>query len=105
VLGGEQREMTIMFQRCPPASPPFPSRSSHDPQGLTEADEPAFPDTSYQTAILGQEGQPSTSIWAMPSWLSGIAPLDDKEHQLNAMRGRARICWSGSRGLNEVRQA
>ena len=80
VLGGEEREMTIMFSDVRG----FTSISEtykHDPQGLTALMNRFL--TPLTNAILGRKGYIDKYMGdaIMAFW---NAPLDDKEHQLNA---------------------
>jgi adenylate cyclase len=80
VLGGEDREMTIMFSDVRG----FTSISEtykHDPQGLTALMNRFL--TPLTNAILGRKGYIDKYMGdaIMAFW---NAPLDDKDHQLNA---------------------
>src|SRR4030088_951502 len=80
VLGGEEREMTIMFSDMRG----FTSISEtykNDPQGLTALMNRFL--TPLTNAILNRKGTIDTYMGdaIMAFW---NAPLDDKEHQLNA---------------------
>jgi adenylate cyclase len=80
VLGGEEREMTIMFSDVRG----FTSISEsykHDPQGLTTLMNRFL--TPLTNAILARKGTVDKYMGdaIMAFW---NAPLDDKEHQLNA---------------------
>jgi adenylate cyclase len=80
VLGGEEREMTIMFSDVRGFTT-ISESYKHDPQGLTRLMNRFL--TPLTNAILAQKGTIDKYMGdaIMAFW---NAPLDDKEHQLNA---------------------
>jgi adenylate cyclase len=80
VLGGEQREMTIMFSDVRGFTT-ISESYKHDPQGLTALMNRFL--TPLTNAILARKGTIDKYMGdaIMAFW---NAPLDDKEHQLNA---------------------
>ena len=91
VLGGEEREMTIMFSDVRG----FTSISEtykHDPQGLTALMNRFL--TPLTNAILAARA-PSTNIWATPSWRSGTRRSTTRSMRSTPARRRS-TCSSGS---------
>jgi adenylate cyclase len=80
VLGGEEREMTIMFSDVRGFTT-ISESYKHDPQGLTSLMNRFL--TPLTNAILARKGTIDKYMGdaIMAFW---NAPLDDKEHQLNA---------------------
>jgi adenylate cyclase len=80
VLGGEEREMTIMFSDVRGFTT-ISESDKHDPQGLTTLMNRFL--TPLTNAILARKGTIDKYMGdaIMAFW---NAPLDDKEHQLNA---------------------
>jgi adenylate cyclase len=80
VLGGEEREMTIMFSDVRGFTT-ISESYKHDPQGLTRLMNRFL--TPLTNAILARKGTIDKYMGdaIMAFW---NAPLDDKEHQLNA---------------------
>jgi len=80
VLGGEEREMTIMFSDVRGFTT-ISESYKHDPQGLTALMNRFL--TPLTNAILARQGTIDKYMGdaIMAFW---NAPLDDKEHQLNA---------------------
>ena len=80
VLGGEEREMTIMFSDVRGFTT-ISESFKHDPQGLTKLMNRFL--TPLTNAILARKGTIDKYMGdaIMAFW---NAPLDDKEHQLNA---------------------
>jgi adenylate cyclase len=80
VLGGEEREMTIMFSDVRGFTT-ISESFKHDPQGLTRLMNRFL--TPLTNAILARKGTVDKYMGdaIMAFW---NAPLDDKEHQLNA---------------------
>jgi adenylate cyclase len=80
VLGGEEREMTIMFSDVRGFTT-ISETYKHDPQGLTKLMNRFL--TPLTNAILARKGTIDKYMGdaIMAFW---NAPLDDKEHQLNA---------------------
>jgi adenylate cyclase len=80
VLGGEEREMTIMFSDVRGFTT-ISESYKHDPQGLTALMNRFL--TPLTNAILARKGTIDKYMGdaIMAFW---NAPLDDKEHQLNA---------------------
>src|SRR6266850_2409225 len=80
VLGGEEREMTIMFSDVRGFTT-ISESFKHDPQGLTKLMNRVL--TPLTNAILARKGTIDKYMGdaIMAFW---NAPLDDKEHQLNA---------------------
>src|SRR5713226_2319551 len=99
VLGGEEREMTIMFSDVRGFTT-ISESFKHDPQGLTKLMNRFL--TPLTNAILARKGTIDKYMGdaIMAFW---NAPLDDKEHQLNACEA-ALDMLERIDGLNEVRQ-
>src|SRR5713226_945878 len=99
VLGGEEREMTIMFSDVRGFTT-ISESFKHDPQGLTKLMNRFL--TPLTNAILARKGTIDKYMGdaIMAFW---NAPLDDKEHQLNACEA-ALDMLERIEGLNEVRQ-
>jgi adenylate cyclase len=99
VLGGEEREMTIMFSDVRGFTT-ISESFKHDPQGLTKLMNRFL--TPLTNAILARKGTIDKYMGdaIMAFW---NAPLDDKEHQLNACAA-ALDMLERIDGLNEVRQ-
>src|ERR1700681_1381817 len=99
VLGGEEREMTIMFSDVRGFTT-ISESYKHDPQGLTALMNRFL--TPLTNAILARKGTIDKYMGdaIMAFW---NAPLDDKEHQLNACEA-ALDMLERIDGLNEVRQ-
>ena len=99
VLGGEEREMTIMFSDMRG----FTSISEtykNDPQGLTALMNRFL--TPLTNAILTARA-PSTNIWATPSWRSGTRRSTTRT--ISSMPARRRsTCWSAIDELNQARE-
>jgi adenylate cyclase len=98
-LGGEEREMTIMFSDVRGFTT-ISESFKHDPQGLTKLMNRFL--TPLTNAILARKGTIDKYMGdaIMAFW---NAPLDDKEHQLNACEA-ALDMLERIEGLNEVRQ-
>src|SRR6266478_9248974 len=99
VLGGEEREMTIMFSDVRGFTA-ISESYKHDPQGLTKLMNRFL--TPLTNAILARNGTIDKYMGdaIMAFW---NAPIDDKEHQLNACEA-ALDMLERIEGLNEVRQ-
>jgi adenylate cyclase len=99
VLGGEEREMTIMFSDVRGFTT-ISESFKHDPQGLTKLMNRFL--TPLTNAILARKGTIDKYMGdaIMAFW---NAPLDDKEHQVNACEA-ALDMLERIEGLNEVRQ-
>jgi adenylate cyclase len=99
VLGGEEREMTIMFSDVRGFTT-ISESFKHDPQGLTTLMNRFL--TPLTNAILGRKGTIDKYMGdaIMAFW---NAPLDDKEHQLNACEAALDMLERIDE-LNEVRQ-
>jgi adenylate cyclase len=99
-LGGEEREMTIMFSDVRGFTT-ISESFKHDPQGLTRLMNRFL--TPLTNAILARKGTIDKYMGdaIMAFW---NAPLDDKEHQLNACEA-ALDMLERIDGLNEVRKA
>ena len=99
VLGGEEREMTIMFSDVRGFTT-ISESFKHDPQGLTKLMNRFL--TPLTNAILARKGTIDKYMGdaIMAFW---NAPLDDKEHQLNACEA-ALDMLERIEGLNKVRQ-
>src|ERR1700682_2855326 len=99
VLGGEEREMTIMFSDVRGFTT-ISESFKHDPQGLTKLMNRFL--TPLTNAILARTGTIDKYMGdaIMAFW---NAPLDDKEHQLNACEA-ALDMLERIEGLNKVRQ-
>src|SRR5947207_6993832 len=99
VLGGEEREMTIMFSDVRGFTT-ISESYKHDPQGLTALMNRFL--TPLTNAILARKGTIDKYMGdAIVAFWN--APLDDKEHQLNACEA-ALDMLERIEGLNEVRQ-
>ena len=99
VLGGEEREMTIMFSDVRGFTT-ISESFKHDPQGLTKLMNRFL--TPLTNAILARKGTIDKYMGdAIVAFWN--APLDDKEHQLNACEA-ALDMLERIEGLNEVRQ-
>jgi adenylate cyclase len=99
VLGGEEREMTIMFSDVRGFTT-ISESFKHDPQGLTKLMNRFL--TPLTNAILARKGTIDKYMGdAIVAFWN--APLDDKEHQLNACEA-ALDMLERIDGLNEVRQ-
>jgi adenylate cyclase len=100
VLGGEEREMTIMFSDVRGFTT-ISESYKHDPQGLTTLMNRFL--TPLTNAILARKGTIDKYMGdaIMAFW---NAPLDDKEHQLNACEAALDMLTRIAE-LNEVRQA
>jgi adenylate cyclase len=98
VLGGEEREMTIMFSDVRGFTT-ISESYKHDPQGLTRLMNRFL--TPLTNAILARKGTIDKYMGdaIMAFW---NAPLDDKEHQLNACRA-ALDMLDRVEGLNKER--
>src|SRR3981189_935671 len=98
-LGGEEREMTIMFSDVRGFTT-LSEASNTDPQGLAALMNRFL--TPLTNAILARKGTIDKYMGdaIMAFW---NAPLDDKEHQLNACEA-ALDMLERIEGLNEVRQ-
>jgi adenylate cyclase len=99
VLGGEEREMTIMFSDVRGFTT-ISESFKHDPQGLTTLMNRFL--TPLTNAILARKGTIDKYMGdaIMAFW---NAPLDDKEHQLNACEA-ALDMLERIDGLNKVRE-
>src|SRR5438270_6989284 len=99
VLGGEEREMTIMFSDVRGFTTISESFKS-DPQGLTALMNRFL--TPLTNAILARKGTIDKYMGdaIMAFW---NAPIDDKQHQLNACEAAVDML-ERIEGLNEVRQ-
>jgi adenylate cyclase len=99
VLGGEEREMTIMFSDVRGFTT-ISESYKHDPQGLTTLMNRFL--TPLTNAILARKGTIDKYMGdaIMAFW---NAPLDDKEHQLNACEA-ALDMLTRIEELNEVRR-
>ena len=99
VLGGEEREMTIMFSDVRGFTT-ISESFKHDPQGLTKLMNRFL--TPLTNAILARKGTIDKYMGdaIMAFW---NAPLDDKEHQLNACEA-ALDMLERIDALNEVRE-
>jgi adenylate cyclase len=99
VLGGEEREMTIMFSDVRGFTT-ISESFKHDPQGLTKLMNRFL--TPLTNAILARKGTIDKYMGdaIMAFW---NAPLDDREHQLNACEA-ALDMLERIEGLNKVRQ-
>jgi adenylate cyclase len=99
VLGGEEREMTIMFSDVRGFTT-ISESYKHDPQGLTTLMNRFL--TPLTNAILARKGTIDKYMGdaIMAFW---NAPLDDKEHQLNACEAALDMLTRIDE-LNEVRQ-
>src|SRR5712672_1046615 len=99
VLGGEEREMTIMFSDVRGFTT-ISESFKHDPQGLTKLMNRFL--TPLTNAILARKGTIDKYMGdAIVAFWN--APLDDKEHQLNACEA-ALDMLERIEGLNEVRR-
>jgi adenylate cyclase len=99
VLGGEEREMTIMFSDVRGFTT-ISESFKHDPQGLTKLMNRFL--TPLTNAILARKGTIDKYMGdAIVAFWN--APLDDKEHQLNACEA-ALDMLERIEGLNEVRE-
>jgi len=99
VLGGEEREMTIMFSDVRGFTT-ISESFKHDPQGLTKLMNRFL--TPLTNAILARKGTIDKYMGdAIVAFWN--APLDDKEHQLNGCEA-ALDMLERIEGLNEVRQ-
>src|SRR5438552_16419361 len=99
VLGGEEREMTIMFSDVRGFTT-ISESYKHDPQGLTKLMNRFL--TPLTNAILARKGTIDKYMGdaIMAFW---NAPIDDREHQLNACEA-ALDTLERIEGLNEARQ-
>lgn len=99
VLGGEEREMTIMFSDVRGFTT-ISESYKHDPQGLTTLMNRFL--TPLTNAILARKGTIDKYMGdaIMAFW---NAPLDDKQHQLNACEA-ALDMLTRIEELNEVRR-
>ena len=99
VLGGEEREMTIMFSDVRGFTT-ISELFKHDPQGLTTLMNRFL--TPLTNAILGRKGTIDKYMGdaIMAFW---NAPLDDKEHQINACNAALDMLERIDE-LNEIRQ-
>ncbi len=99
VLGGEEREMTIMFSDVRGFTT-ISESFKHDPQGLTTLMNRFL--TPLTNAILGRKGTIDKYMGdaIMAFW---NAPLDDKEHQINACNAALDMLERIDE-LNEIRQ-
>jgi adenylate cyclase len=99
VLGGEEREMTIMFSDVRGFTT-ISESYKHDPQGLTTLMNRFL--TPLTNAILARKGTIDKYMGdaIMAFW---NAPLDDKEHQLNACEAAVNMLERIDE-LNKVRQ-
>lgn len=99
VLGGEDREMTIMFSDVRGFTT-ISEAYKHDPQGLTALMNRFL--TPLTNAILARKGYIDKYMGdaIMAFW---NAPLDDKEHQLNACEAAVDMLARIDE-LNEVRE-
>jgi adenylate cyclase len=99
VLGGEEREMTIMFSDVRGFTT-ISESFKHDPQGLTTLMNRFL--TPLTNAILARKGTIDKYMGdaIMAFW---NAPIDDKEHQLNACEAAIDMLERID-GLNKVRE-
>ena len=99
VLGGEEREMTIMFSDVRGFTT-ISESFKHDPQGLTKLMNRFL--TPLTNAILARKGTIDKYMGdaIMAFW---NAPLDDKEHQLNACNA-ALDMLEKIEALNKIRE-
>jgi adenylate cyclase len=99
VLGGEEREMTIMFSDVRGFTT-ISESYKHDPQGLTTLMNRFL--TPLTNAILARKGTIDKYMGdaIMAFW---NAPLDDKEHQLNACEAAVNMLERIDE-LNKVRE-
>ncbi len=99
VLGGEEREMTIMFSDVRGFTT-ISETYKHDPQGLTAADEPFL--TPLTNAILARKGTIDKYMGdaIMAFW---NAPLDDAEPSDQRLRRRARYAGADRRTQQAAR--
>ena len=99
VLGGEEREMTIMFSDVRGFTT-ISESFKHDPQGLTTLMNRFL--TPLTNAILARKGTIDKYMGdaIMAFW---NAPLDDKEHQINACEAALDMLQRIDE-LNEIRQ-
>ena len=91
VLGGEEREMTIMFSDVRGFTT-ISESYKHDPQGLTALMNRFL--TPLTNAILARKGT-STNTWATPSWRSGMRRSMTRSTRSMPARPRS-ICSTGS---------
>ena len=92
-LGGEEREMTIMFSDVRGFTT-ISESYKHDPQGLTALMNRFL--TPLTDAILARRA-PSTNIWAMRSWRSGTRRWTTRNIRSTPAMPRS-TCWKRSMG-------